>query len=146
MKFPEISEASSVFSFGIVVSTYHRPYTFGMLNAAEKVLEGHLLHVVEVPGAFEIPLQVQRLAATEEFHAVLAFGVLWQGKTFHAQEILRACTDALMRIALESNVPVLHEVLSVRTEREARARCLGRKINRGVEAARAALSVAGLPS
>ena len=146
MKFPEVEEPSSVFSFGIVVSTYHRAYTFGMLQAAEKVLEGHLLHIVEVPGAFEIPLQVQRLALTEEFHAILAFGVIWQGETLHNQEILRACTDAVMQISLQTNIPVMHEILSIRTEKEARARCLGKKLNRGIEAAQAALAVAGLPS
>jgi 6,7-dimethyl-8-ribityllumazine synthase len=50
-------------------------------------------------------------------------------------------TDALMRISLETDVPVFHEVLAVKTEAEARARCLGRKLNRGREAAEAALSV-----
>jgi 6,7-dimethyl-8-ribityllumazine synthase len=67
--------------------------------------------------------------------------VIWQGRTRHASEILRAVSDALMRISLETDVPVLHEVLAVKTEAEARARCQGTKLNRGREAAEAALSL-----
>jgi 6,7-dimethyl-8-ribityllumazine synthase len=126
--------------FAAVVSTYHSEYTEAMGSAAEKALRAHGLDIVRVPGAFEIPLAVQRLARTGRYAAILAFGVVWQGKTRHADEILRACTDALMRIGLENDVPVLHEVLSVATEREVRARTSGR-LNRGVEAARAALAL-----
>ena len=57
-----------------------------------------------------------------------------------AEEAYRV-TDALMRISLETDVPVLHEVLCIKTEAEARARCLGTKMNRGREAAEAALAL-----
>lgn len=112
-----------------------------MVAAAERELVGHTINVFHVPGAFEIPLAVQRAARTKKYDAVLAFGLIWQGQTQHAQEILRACTDALMRIGLENDLPVLHEVLSVRTAAEAKARCLGTRMNRGTEAARAALAL-----
>jgi 6,7-dimethyl-8-ribityllumazine synthase len=127
--------------FALVVSVYNRDYTDGLLSSAQAALKGHAQKVVRVPGAFEIPLQVQRLARSKKYDAVLALGVIWQGRTLHAQEILRAVTDALMRIALETDVPVLHEVLAIKTEAEARARCLGGKLNRGREAAEAALAV-----
>jgi 6,7-dimethyl-8-ribityllumazine synthase len=128
-------------SFALVVSDYNRDYTAGLLSSAQAALKGHAQKVVRVPGAFEIPLQVQRLARSKKYDAVLALGVIWQGRTLHAQEILRAVTDALMRIALETDVPVLHEVLAVKTEAEARARCFGTKLNRGREAAEAALAL-----
>jgi len=104
-------------------------------------LKGYGQTVVRVPGAYEIPLQVQRLARSKKYAAVLALGLIWQGRTLHAQEILRAVTDALMRISLETDVPVLHEVLAIKTEAEARARCMGKKLNRGREAAEAALAL-----
>jgi 6,7-dimethyl-8-ribityllumazine synthase len=132
---------SSPPSFALVVSDYNREYTDALLASAQAALLGYGQEVVRVPGAFEIPLQVQRLARTERFSAVIALGLIWQGRTAHAQEILRAVTDALMRISLETNVPVLHEVLAVKTEAEARARCMGKKLNRGREAAEAALSL-----
>ncbi|HUB67422.1 MAG TPA: 6,7-dimethyl-8-ribityllumazine synthase [Candidatus Methylacidiphilales bacterium] len=129
-------------SFAIVASEFNRDYTDALLSSAQKALSGYGQKVVRVPGAYEIPLQVQGLARTGRYVAVIALGVIWQGRTLHAQEILRAVTDALMRISLATNVPVIHEVLAVRTEAEARARCMGRKLNRGREAAEAALKIA----
>lgn len=130
--------------FAIVASAYNREFVDGLLDAAATTLRNHDLTVVRVPGAFEIPLQVQRLAKSRRFAAVLALGIVWQGKTAHAQEIVRAVTDSLMRIMLETDVPVIHEVLSIKTEAEAKARCFGTKLNRGREAAEAALEVARL--
>jgi 6,7-dimethyl-8-ribityllumazine synthase len=136
------STRSSKFRFALVVSLFNREYTDALLASARAALKGHELKVVRVPGAYEIPLQVQRLARTKRYAAIIALGVIWQGRTEHAREILRAVTDALMRISLETDVPVLHEVLAVTTEAEARARCMGVKLNRGREAAQAALSLA----
>jgi 6,7-dimethyl-8-ribityllumazine synthase len=137
---------SSPSRFALVVSVFNREYTDALLASAQAALKGHDLKIVRVPGAYEIPLQVQRLARTKRYAAVIALGVVWQGQTLHAKEILRAVTDALMRISLETNVPVLHEVLAVTTEAEARARCMGgkRKLNRGREAAEAALALVAL--
>ena len=64
--------------------------------------------------------------------------LVWQGETPHAGLILKSATDALMRMMLKSDVPVLHHLVGVKTEAQARARCLG-KLNRGREAAQAAL-------
>jgi 6,7-dimethyl-8-ribityllumazine synthase len=135
---------SSQFRFALVVSEYNREYTDALLASAQTALDGHELKIVRVPGAYEIPLQVQRLARTKRYAAIIALGVVWQGKTYHAQEILRAITDGLMRVALETDVPVLHHVLAVKTEAEARARCMGVRLNRGREAAKAALQLAAL--
>lgn len=129
--------------FAIVASTYHSEYCDALVSEAEAELEEHEIILCRVPGSFEIPLQVKRFARTGGYHAILAFGVVWQGETAHAQEILRAVTDALMRISLEEDVPVIHEVLSVKTEAEARERTTG-ALSRGREGARAALAVAEL--
>ena len=133
---------SPKFRFALVVSLFNREYTDALLASAQAALKGHENKVVRVPGAFEIPLQVQRLACARRYDAILALGVIWQGKTLHAMEILRATTDALMRVSLETDVPVVHEVLAVANEAEARARCMGTKLNRGNEAAQAALALA----
>ena len=123
--------------FTIVVADYHRKYADGMVGAAKKVLKGHRLEEVRVPGTFEVPLAVKR-ALRKRPDAVLALGLVWQGETPHAGLILKSATDALMRMMLKSDVPVLHHLVGVRTEAQARARCLG-KLNRGREAAQAAL-------
>jgi 6,7-dimethyl-8-ribityllumazine synthase len=136
--------ASSSSRFALVVSDYNREYTDALLASSQAALAGHDMKVVRVPGAYEIPLQVQRLARTKKYAAVIALGVIWQGRTEHAREILRAVTDALMRISLETDVPVIHHVLAVKSEAEARARCMGTKLNRGKEAADVALALVRL--
>jgi 6,7-dimethyl-8-ribityllumazine synthase len=133
---------SPKYRFAIVASMFNLEYTDALLAAAQAELKAHDVTVVRVPGAFEIPLQVQRLARSKKYAAVIALGVVWQGRTLHAQEILRAAGDALMRITLETDVPVIHQVLAVSTEAEARARCMGVRLNRGREGAQAALALA----
>jgi len=68
----------------------------------------------------------------------LAVGLVWQGETCHADLILKSATEALMRMMIETEIPVLHHLVGVKTERQAKERCLG-KLNRGKEAAVAAL-------
>jgi len=97
-----------------------------------------------VPGAFEIPVVVRVLAAQNRMDAIIACGVILQGETNHAQNLSRSVTDALQRIAVEQAVPVINVVLRFDTESQARARCLENKINRGTEAARAAVEIANL--
>jgi len=127
--------------FGIVCSTFNEPYVGSLLEHTLAGLAGQACDVVRVPGSFEIPLQVQRMAASKKYSVVIALGIVWQGKTAHAAEILRAATDALMRIGLETDVPVIHQILSVASEKEAKKRTSGKKLNRGREAAEAALAV-----
>jgi 6,7-dimethyl-8-ribityllumazine synthase len=99
-----------------------------------------------VPGSFEIPVVVRELSNQNEADAVIACGVILQGETNHAQNLSRSVTDALQFIALEHGVPVINVVLSFENEDQARARCLENKINRGTEAARAAVAIANVLS
>jgi 6,7-dimethyl-8-ribityllumazine synthase len=129
---------------GIVCSQYNPRYTDALLAAAVKELGDVKQVVVRVPGAFEIPLVLHRLARAGKCDALVALGLIWQGETDHAAlisgEVARSCTD----ISLAYDVPVIFEVLTVRTEAQARARCLGKRLNRGAEAARTALAMAQL--
>lgn len=133
-------------SFAIVAGQYNLTYTQGLVdNAQRELLElepGASVRVVWASGAFEIPLLVKMLASQKKMHAILALGVVLQGETAHAALIAQNVTSALMTIALESGIPVINEVLLLDNEDQARARCLGEEINRGVEAARAAVSTA----
>jgi len=104
------------------------------------------ISILRVPGSFEIPVVVRELAAHDSADAVIACGVILQGETNHAQNLSRSVTDALQRIAVEHSVPVINVVLSFDNEGQARARCLENKINRGTEAARAAVEIANVMS
>ena len=74
----------------------------------------------------------------------MALGVILQGETAHAQHLGQSVTDALQQISLEHGIPVIHAVLSLKNEAQARKRCLEDEINRGTEAARAAIEMANL--
>ena len=130
----------------IVASRYNARYVDGMLRAARKVFKAAKaarVTVIRVPGAFEIPMAASKAAGlTPAPDAILCLGVIWQGQTTHAQHIAEAVTRALMSIALESGVPVIHEVLTVQTEEQARERCLHAQTNRGVEGAQTAIAMA----
>jgi 6,7-dimethyl-8-ribityllumazine synthase len=87
---------------------------------------------------------VRELAVQKRADAILAVGVILKGQTDHAEHLARSVTEALQRIVLDHGIPVIHCVLSLDSEAHARERCLGDKINRGTEAARAAIGIANL--
>lgn len=133
-------------AFAIVAGEYNLPYVQPMADAARREIlrlePGARLAVHWAPGSFEIPLLVKLCAERREFDAILALGVIFQGETAHAGLIAHSVTESLQGIALEFSMPVIHEVLLLAGEEQARARCLGRKLNRGLEAARAAIAAA----
>lgn len=140
------SKLSGKRRFGIVASRYNAEYVDSLVDAARKELKALSpkaeIDVIHVPGSYEIPLGVKAYLDSEDaIDAVLAFGLLWDGETMHAGLIATAVTNALLDISLNYDTPVLHEVLVVKTEAQAKERCLGTKINRGLEAAHAAVQM-----
>jgi len=129
-------------TFAIVASQYNSEFVNGLVDHARRELEAisNTFNVVtyEVPGAFEIPLVAQEVASRGGVDALIALGVIIEGETQHAALIARSVTDALQQVGLAQRVPVIHEVLLVKNEAQARARCLDEEINRGTEAARTA--------
>ena len=102
------------------------------------------IDVVWVPGAWEISLAAQRLAASREYAAVLCLGAVIQGETTHDQHINRQVSLSLGQIALVTGVPVLFGVLTCKSLEQAIHRSGGNVGNKGVECAEAALEMVGL--
>ncbi len=146
-------------SFAIVASRYNARYVDAMLRAATSELKragAKTIRVIRVPGAYEIPIVAARLAressalsATNRapltapcLSAIICLGVILRGQTVHAAHIGDAVSRALMELQLRYEIPVIHEVLLLENEAQARARCLSPKHNRGAEAAQTALAMA----
>jgi len=131
-------------NFAIVASRYNAEFVDSMLHAAREELHraGAKVRIVRVPGAFEIPAVVAKLAARGRYAGVICLGVIFQGETSHAQHIGWGVTHALAQIQVQHKLPVIHGVFVFDKIKHARVRCLGAKHNRGHEAAQTALAMA----
>jgi 6,7-dimethyl-8-ribityllumazine synthase len=143
--------------FVIVASRYNERYVNAMVRAAQRELSragARQIETIRVPGAYEIPVVVARLArcgssatasATrnpERPAAIVCLGVILRGETVHAAHIGETVSRALMELQVKHEVPIIHEVLLLENEQQARVRCLGKTHNRGTEASQTALAMA----
>ncbi|MBL67883.1 MAG: 6,7-dimethyl-8-ribityllumazine synthase [Verrucomicrobiales bacterium] len=141
------SPAKAIGKIAVITSEYNGTFVGGMLGAALDVLkEAGTTEVeqVSVPGAFEIPVVCAQLARRDNDRpsAVICLGVIIRGETTHADHIGVTVSRLLGQIAAETGVPVIHEVLLLENEEQARQRCLNTVTNRGTEAAYTALKMA----
>jgi len=102
------------------------------------------VEVLDVPGAFELPLAAQAAARSERYDAVVALGAVIKGETDHYEHVARAATMGLSSVVLETGVPVGFGVLTVVREEQALSRSGPGPGNKGGEAARAAVSMVHL--
>lgn len=108
-------------------------------GASEKNLE-----LVRVPGSFDMPLIVRRLAQSKRYDAIVALGAVIKGETAHFDYVAGECASGLARAALDSGVPVGFGVLTCDTFEQAIDRAGGKAGNKGADAALAALEMANL--
>ncbi len=128
----------------IVVSHFNKEITQEMLKAAQEELRqsGVLdsdMTVIWVPGAFEIPAIVKRLAQSGRYDGILPLGCVIKGETAHFEHIARAVTDGLMRVTLECDTPIVFGVLTPYTEEQGWAR-----VYKGAEVAKSLIELINL--
>ncbi len=102
------------------------------------------LLVARVPGAFELPVVVRKLAASGRWDAVVALGCVIRGDTPHFEYVAGECARGLNLVALETGVPVIFGVLTVETVDQALERAATSEGNKGGESMDTALEMADL--
>ena len=135
--------------FGIVVSRFNDLFTGQLLKGALDCLARHgadekNVEVVWVPGAYEQPLALQKLAQSKRHDALIALGTVIQGATSHAGLINAQVARALTQIGLASGIPVVDGIVAADNLDQAIERCGSKAGNRGWNAAQTAIEMASL--
>jgi 6,7-dimethyl-8-ribityllumazine synthase len=102
------------------------------------------LQIIRVPGAFEMPVVAQRLAASKRFDALIALGAVIRGGTPHFEYVAGECTKGLAAVSLKYDIPVAFGVLTVDTIEQAIERAGTKAGNKGAEAALSAIEMISL--
>jgi len=100
--------------------------------------------VVKVPGAFELPLAVQKVASMQKFDAIIALGAVIRGGTPHFEYVAGECVKGISMVSLQHNVPVGFGVLTVDTIEQAIERAGTKAGNKGAEAALSVIEMISL--
>ena len=133
----------------LVVSRFNELISRKLLDGALDCLARHGLAdkdalVVWAPGALEVPLVAQKLAASGKYAAVIALGAVIQGETAHFEVVAAESAKGLAQAALQTGVPVVNGILTTGTVEQALARAGVKSGNKGFEAAMTALEMADL--
>jgi len=135
--------------FGIVVSRFNEFIGSKLLSGAKDCLTRHGVAVGDVdvawvPGALEIPLIAQRLAASKRYDAVICLGAVIRGSTPHFDYVAGEVAKGVARVQLDSGIPVIFGVLTTENIEQAVERAGTKSGNRGWDAAASAVEMANL--
>ncbi len=135
--------------FGIVAARFNHfivdALEAGCLDALRRHgVKDEAITLVRVPGAFELPLLVQKMAQSGKVDAVIALGAVIRGSTPHFDHVAGACSRGLSSIATDTGVPVIFGVLTVDSMEQAIERAGTKAGNKGAEAALTAIEMISL--
>ena len=146
---PQGGTSAEGLRFAVVAARWNETLVKRLVDAALDTLrrQGAREEDVEltwVPGSLELPVAASWAAGSGRFDAVLAFGVVIRGETEHFRLVAEGAAHGLMRVSLDTGVPVLNGVLAVEDAAQADARCGGSHGNTGAQTALAAVPMAQL--
>ena len=139
--------SASGLRFGIAAARYNSDLADALLancldTLAKAGADMRDVKVLKVPGSFEVTAAAAKLARSSKCDCVVGLGVLLQGETRHAQHIGDAVAHGLTNISILIGVPTVFGVVTADTVKQAWVRCVGKKHNRGREAALTAIEMA----
>jgi 6,7-dimethyl-8-ribityllumazine synthase len=131
---------------GVALARFNQAVTDQLLAGTLDALVRHgvaddAIDVATVPGAFELPLCAQRLAATGRYDALVCLGAVVRGETPHFEFVAGEAARGIADVALRHDLPVAFGVLTTDTIEQALARAGGERGNKGYEAAVTALEM-----
>jgi len=138
--------------FAIVVARFNSFIVESLLDGAVDTLKrvGDVaeqdITVVRIPGAFEMPLAVQKVAASGKYDAVIALGAVIRGGTPHFEYVAGECTKGLAQVMMQHSIPVAFGVLTVDSIEQAVERAGTKMGNKGAEAAMSSLEMVNVLS
>ncbi len=143
-----VPDASGM-KFGIVVSEWNEEVTAALAEGAVNTLKHHgcqeeNIHVMPVPGSFELPFGARLIAERHPLDAVIVIGCIVQGETSHFDYICQGVTHGISELNLEYDIPFIFGVLTTQNQQQALDRAGGKHGNKGDEAAVTAIKMAGL--
>ncbi len=132
--------------FALIVSRFNSFISERLLEAAVDTLQRHgvdraNMHIVRVPGAYEIPLAAKTLAKSNNFDALVALGAIIRGATPHFDYVAGGCARGIAQVSMECDIPIGFGVLTVDTVEQAVERAGTKAGNKGADAAIAALEM-----
>jgi 6,7-dimethyl-8-ribityllumazine synthase len=135
--------------FGIVASRFNDFIVDRLIDAAVATLTKHGaapadIEVVRVPGAFETPLAIKKLAASRRYQALIALGCVIRGATAHFDYVAGEASRGVAHVSLTDEIPVGFGILTVDTIEQAIERAGAKGGNKGVDAALAAIQMANV--
>ena len=135
--------------FAILVARFNSFIVESLLEGAIDTLKRHgvqesAIEVIRVPGAFEMPIAAQRIAATKKYDAIIALSAVIRGGTPHFDYVAGECVKGLSQVSLNANIPVSFGVLTVDSIEQAIERAGTKAGNKGGEAAITALEMVNL--
>ncbi|RTL00935.1 MAG: 6,7-dimethyl-8-ribityllumazine synthase [Proteobacteria bacterium] len=135
--------------YAIVVARFNEFITGKLLGAAIDGLERHGvksedIDVAWVPGAFEIPLIAQKLAASGKYQAVITLGAVIRGSTTHYDYVCNEVAKGVAKVQLDTGVPVIFGVVTTENIEQAIERAGTKAGNKGYDAAVTAIEMANL--
>lgn len=135
--------------FGIVAGRFNEFISSKLLSGALDALIRHEgdetdIEVAWVPGAFEIPIVAQKMAASKRFDAVICIGAVIKGSTPHFDYVASEVSKGIAKASLDSGIPVIFGVLTTDTIEQAIERAGTKAGNKGFDAAVTAIEMANL--
>jgi len=135
--------------FGVVISRFNEFVTRKLLDGAQDALLRHGvkegdIDVAWVPGSFEIPLIVGKLAQTKRYAAVICLGAVIRGETPHYEYIATEVTKGIAKIGLETGLPITYGIITADSLEQAIERAGTKAGNKGFDAAVDAIEMANL--